>query len=463
MVAFQLILPLLMGLALLASSSSYDTKTTVLGQASTSSVASNIGEGIVEFAAEEKSPVITYEFDDANSAPIASDSSMGYGKNPIAYGKNPLPMPYGKEPIGKMLIPPPGGMPFKFHFGLDTTVYYDDNLYLSNGWEVDDIVYRISPHFGIDMGDVDGGVDTYGILRYSPHFNIYTDNGSENTIDHDASFEGMYRIQRLAILAYSRFQRQRDAQPNANLRYDEDTFTNALRAVYDVSPKTNLEVGAKNIITDHGGDPGLFDSTEWIYDVVAEYVVSDKTRVGLGYAYGTLDVDGASTEQTYDRPFVRLNWYPSGKLSLDALAGVDLRDLEFGEKDTFVYDVSLQYNPRPGTAMHLTTYRDVEPSVYFEDQNSTDTGVAFKIDQRIGNRWEAGFQVGYEWSDFYAVGPVAVAPRDDEYYFLRPSLTYAFRDWMDLEFWYRYRNNDSTNEAFKYENNQIGISLNMVF
>ena len=434
-----------------------------------------VGFAIGTAVGVDRTPVIAYEFDDApsgSSAPAAAPqaSVTGYGKNPIStagnnsvvsYGKNPLP---GPQPIGKQpLISPPGGSPFRFHFGLDTSVYYDDNIYTSRKWEVDDIIFRISPHFGIDMGDVDGLVDNYGILRYSPVFNIYNENEAENTLDHDATFEGQLRFGRLAIHGYSRFQRLRDAQPDVGSRYDEDVFTNALRAVYNVSPKTNLEVGAKNVITDHGGDDSLFDSTEWIYDVVGEYVVSDKTRIGLGYAYGILDVDGTSTDQTYDRPFGRFRWYPTGKLSLESIVGVDIRDLQTGSRDTFVYDVSLQYNPRAGTAMHFSTYRDIEPSVFFEDQNFDTTGIDFKIEQRVGPRWYAGFEAGYEWADYYAVDATTASPRDDEYYFLHPSLTYAFRDWMNLEFWYRYRSNESTIAAFDYDNNQFGVSMNVVF
>ena len=113
--------------------------------------------------------------------------------------------------------------------------------------------------------------------------------------------------------------------------------------------------------------------------------------------------------------------------------------------------------------MHISTYRDIEPSVFFADQNYTTTGVDFKIEQRVGPRWYAGFETGYEWNDYYAVDSTPVTPRDDEYFFVRPSLTYAFRDWANVEFWYRYRTNDSPIEEFDYENNQFGVSMNVVF
>ncbi len=453
-----------------------------------------VGLAVSPATGADRTPVITYDFDDAPSgssapapapapAPAATtpDASVtGYGKNPISgagnnsasnYGTSPV-VTYGDsgqgtysggKPYGKPLIPPPGVNSYKFHFGLDTTVLYDDNIYTSHDGEVEDIVFRITPHIGIDMGDVDGLVESYGILRYSPGFNFYNENDAENTIDQDASFEGQLRFGRLAILGFSRYQASNDAQPEGGERYNEEIFTNAGRLVYNVSPKTNVEVGAKNIITDHSGDDDLIDSTEWIYDVVGEYVVSDKTRIGLGYAYGTLDVEGASADQTYNRPFGRFLWYPSGKVSLEAIAGVDFRELPIGDRDTFVYDVSLQYNPRAGTAMHFGTYRDIEPSVFFADQNYTSTGVNFKIDQRVGTRWFAGLDVGYEWNDYYAVDSTPFTSREDEYYYIRPSMTYAFRDWIDIVFWYRYRANESPVEEFDYDNNQLGVSMNVVF
>ena len=53
--------------------------------------------------------------------------------------------------------------------------------------------------------------------------------------------------------------------------------------------------------------------------------------------------------------------------------------------------------------------------------------------------------------------------RQDEYFFIRPSLRYEFQQGRRAEIYYSYREDDSTLSNFDFAANQTGIALGFDF
>lgn len=401
------------------------------------------------------------------TAPVAAPStaaSRPSGKQPVApvaIGK--MPIPEGKAPV---VIPEAKNgwlSSLNVGLGLDSSLIYDDNLFLDPSNKTEDTAFRLEPRITVHTGDYDAKKNSYLAARYMPQWNYFLDNSGESRFDQDVLADLQYRLQRLTLGAFTRYRTL--SEPNADVatRFDRSKWNNALRAAYSVSSKTNLEAGFRTLRVRHDGDALLIDSDEWAVDGLIEYVFSEKTRLGFGYEYGELDVDGSTADQRFHRPIGRFLWYPTGKVSLELRGGIDFRDLPRGNTSSGIYEANVQWNPRPTTATQLTSYRRISPSEFFRDQNITTTGVTFKLDQLIGRRFYAGFETGFERARYSSVTGEESIDRDDEYFLIRPWVGYSFDDWIRLEVFYRYRTSDSTLDAFSYDNNQFGTTLSMDF
>ena len=107
-----------------------------------------------------------------------------------------------------------------------------------------------------------------------------------------------------------------------------------------------------------------------------------------------------------------------------------------------------------------SVYREVTASGSIEDENVTRTGAAVRVQQKLGSRLTAGVEAGFEQLEYAA--SEAGAPgsgREDEYFFIRPSLRYEFKEGRRAEIYYSLRADNSSISIFDFEANQTGFAF----
>ncbi|HWB04969.1 MAG TPA: outer membrane beta-barrel protein [Verrucomicrobiales bacterium] len=371
-------------------------------------------------------------------------------------------MPDGMEKTGDM-PPPVLAAPRRWTFFVEGRAIYDDNIFLSaNGQEKSSMVMLLTPSLTFRTGDTMTKRGSYAIVGYTPSASFFIDESDENSLDHTARFELQKSLGKLAVAVDGKYQRLSGATAELSDRVDRDEAGARARAHYDVSLRTGIETSvAYNTV--RYLDSGLDDYDEWVSETFIGYEFSGHTRMGAGGAVGRLNVDGQNS-QSYQRALVRVTTDPTGKITLDAKAGVEFRHTDAGKQTTPVFNLAAEYRPTGRTSIGVSVYRDVSASGSIENENVTRTGATLRIMQKLSSRFTAGVEAGYERLEYTSTESGAVSSgREDDYFFLRPSLRYDFSEGRRAEIYYSLRQDDSTISDFDFTANQTGLAVGFDF
>lgn len=351
----------------------------------------------------------------------------------------------------------------RWTFSIEARTIYDDNIDLAGkGFERSDFVFLVSPSVTWRHGDSKLRRGSYAQVSYTPSASIFASNSSENSVDHTLRADVQKRFGKLAVGVDGKYQRLSGATPELSDRVDRDEAGARLRAGYELSSRTSLETSLGWSQVDYR-EGSLEDYDEWISETYAGYQFSGRTKVAAGAAFGQLDVSGRET-QNYQRALVKVSTEASGKLTLDAKAGVEFRSTGAGDSTTPVFNLTAEYRPTGRTTLAAGVYREVTASGSVENENLTRTGGSVKVYQKLGSRLTAGVEAGYEQMEYDTTESGAVASgREDDYFYVRPSLKYEFRAGRRAEIYYSYREDDSNLSNFDFAANQAGLSVGFDF
>src|SRR5262249_18692210 len=202
------------------------------------------------------------------------------------------------------------------------------------------------------------------------------------------------------------------------------------------------------------------------------YNFQPKLSVGIGGTFGYTWVDEPTTNQTFEQINLRLNYQWTSKVGLYASAGVEFRQFD-GNRDTYdspVFEFGLSYNPFSGTFISLAAGRVIYPSGYVDNQDFGATYVAARFQQRLFNRLYLGLGVGYEWSNYISTNRDVSGTRDDNYWFIEPSLDVLITRWLSAGVYYLHREQSSNDNGapggqdfFSGGENRVGVGARVSF
>jgi hypothetical protein len=104
-----------------------------------------------------------------------------------------------------------------------------------------------------------------------------------------------------------------------------------------------------------------------------------------------------------------------------------------------------------------------EASSFYAGQNYQVKGATVGVSQRLGGKWSARLEGGFEKNTYEVVSGSGSDGRNDRIWFVRPALVYRIGGESDLSFFYRVSDNSSTEPTFGYEQQMIGLELNHKF
>jgi len=368
--------------------------------------------------------------------------------------------------------------PNKFHYGFRLTIrgVYDDNIFLTETNRVDDYYIAIEPGLTLGFGDIVARQENYIRLDYAPSIFLFADHSESNAVQHLIRLEGQHRFSRLT-LTFSQDVQLLDGTnltsttssgtPVLNLDAGGttaiDIYTSMLNFSYDLSGKTFLSGGLHFNVWDYKNN--LISSSEFSGNLFINYNYSPKLVIGIGGTGGHNWVDSPSVDQTFEQVNVRFTYQLTGKISLNASAGVEFRQFENGGGDhtSPVYELGATYQPFDGTTISLRGSSRTMNSAVFAQQDYLPSSIVFGITQRLVQRVFLGLTAGYEHSEYFSTSNTVNANRNDDYYFVEPAVDVMVTRWMTVGAYYLHRENDSNAGGFSFRDNQVGVRASFTF
>jgi hypothetical protein len=86
-----------------------------------------------------------------------------------------------------------------------------------------------------------------------------------------------------------------------------------------------------------------------------------------------------------------------------------------------------------------------------------------RFQQRLFRRLYLGLGAGYENSDYIATDRDVSAPRNDDYWFIEPSLDVLITRWLSAGVYYLHREDSSNIDSNSFDDNQVGVRATVRF
>jgi hypothetical protein len=388
-----------------------------------------------------------------------------------------FPLPVSRSEAALAVAGEEGGaasaVPRKFHYKVHVTVrgVYDDNIELSNTNRSSDYYFAIEPGITLGYGDIVGHEGNYIRFDYEPSIFLFVDHDEANAVNHIIRLEGYHSFGRLAMTLDQDIQLLEGANLNtttdglsnvgiidAGGRNAVNLYTTRLGATYDLSGKTFLSGGLDYSIWDY--QDTLISSEYLSGNLFINYNYSPKLVIGLGGSGGYNWVDSPSPNQTFEQANVRMSYQATGKISLSASGGVEFRQFENDTRGTHVspvYELSATYQPFDGTNITLSGSGRILNSAALAGQDYMATTINAAVRQRLLGRIYLGLTLGYEHAEYFDAINGVNATREDNYYFIQPTVDLTVTRWWTAGVYFLHREDDSSTENFSFYDNQIGV------
>jgi len=363
------------------------------------------------------------------------------------------------------------------------SVVYDDNIFLEHKSKFlgtagkpgrdHDFVHTFTPGLRLNAGDAGARQSAYFDANYEAAFTRFTHNSGSDSLDHNATVELGGKLNHLHVAVLQSLESRSDADTAnlaANGRVKRKTWDTAIKSTYEVSEKTDLALDLSQTIGDYQG--ALVDSVDRSATLWLDYQVLPKVKMGAGGGVGYLQVDGNAANHnansSYYNGLVRMTWSATEKVSIKASGGIQHRNIqELGaqDPDNFVFTLVAEWKASERTTASLEASRGTRVSNAQIAQLNEDTRVAASIRHSLFDRVSLNLEGGYSYSHYKATTTAAGAVRNDNYFFVKPGVSYKFADRAQASVYYQYRRNDSDLPANgnDFYGNQVGLELSYRF
>jgi hypothetical protein len=341
------------------------------------------------------------------------------------------------------------------HPSLTAGVTYDDNISLSQTNRQAAFIGTIAPELTGVLGNREVGGGTWLSLTYKPTFYQFSDYRINDTVDELADFKAMWSGAKLTLGVSQVYQLTHGAVIEIGQRVKQENYNTDLLAKYALSDKTSIEIGPRLYITD---SPRFLNTQEWGVDGFLNYAFGPKLTGSVGGSVGYFDVQD-SPKQWYERLLARGRYELATKVELTGAAGVEFRQYESSQPDSWqpVFGLAATCHPFDATTVTVEAHRREEASVLLVGQDFLSTGFTAEIRQQIWERYFVSVAGGYENRKYSATEPGIAADRTDNYCLIRTAAGATFAKYWTVQVFYQYQTDASTAAFQSFTDNQAGV------
>src|SRR5438067_2169071 len=361
---------------------------------------------------------------------------------------------------------------FRYNVGVTVREVYDDNINISSFQRISDTYTVIEPGIHLGFGDSAGGFN-YLTFDYVASVYFFAEQTERDTVEHLIHLAAQHDFGHL-VLGISQDVRILDGTNLNNLSNTtgvqantdvggpsrENTYTTTVNATYDLTGKLFLSGQISYAMYDY---ETLISSRQASANLFINYVYSPKLVIGLGATGGVNSSDGPASDETFEQMNVRANYIVSGKISLSLSAGLEFRQFGDGDYVSPVYEIASKSRPFEDTIITIAGSRRYATLASLAGQDYTDTNISLTFSQRLFSRVNLSLGVGYQNLDYLSATTGASTARNDDYFYIEPSIDLDITRYWSIGFYYLYRQDSSTLALFSFYDNQFGIRSSLTF
>jgi hypothetical protein len=348
--------------------------------------------------------------------------------------------------------------------------WYDDNITLSNGGaqtpKVADSYFNLRP--SLDLSLTPPGSGLTATITYDMDFQWYLHQGSDDVFNQHVGLNFNFdqgQGGKLRWYLNTNYSSIDGGNVDIGDRVQQNVANLYAGVQYDMTGKLTLGLGTSIALMDYAGH--FFPSNNFNGSAYFDYAVTAKTKLGLGTSYAYTAVNGGTNFEDYQLN-LRFSWAPTSRLSFNSTVGamyLESVDGDFSDT-TPVATLDLNYDifGTGKTSATLAFNRSLQPSAVLANQSYFSNDVVLNFTQHVTERTQASLALGYEFAEYRATAANVTATRRDNFFYIRPNLTYAISRSLSSSLFYQLSKDDSTgNGASSFERNSAGVMLNYAF
>ncbi len=326
----------------------------------------------------------------------------------------------------------------------------DDNVFLANSGEIDDVIIDINPGIALTFGK---GSLTQGKFSFTEKIARYSENGGLDTELASLAFSSNYDDGKSKFTTNANYdelnQNTVDTTGGGNVLARRNVAKLGANAELSASAKSKVGVGIKYSDTDYKR-AGYNDQTVFEIPVNYYYAVTSKVDISLGYRYRSTEVQARPDSKGHSfRVGARGEFSP--KTTGTVSVGVGNRDFSGGtisDKDILDLDARLDIALSAKSTLRLTASNDFGVSGSGQEQKNFALGglLRGKVSDQLSLRGGLNFRK----IDYYT--------REDDYTELQLGFDYIVSQIVTVQGGYAYRNNDSGLAGGDFKNSVFSLA-----
>ncbi|MDD5199484.1 MAG: outer membrane beta-barrel protein [Terrimicrobiaceae bacterium] len=359
----------------------------------------------------------------------------------------------------------------QIRFDLDLNFGYNDNIFNFNTPRIGDYITTISPTIEVGIGNYPrprallplDEQQNYFSLRYTPSFQYYAINTTQNTVNEALGLQGRYTFSRLETDVAFSYAKNSDPTAADLGRQEYRTYNLSLTAAYALTTKTFFQLGLTGLHQDYTQQFNA-DYTTVSVSPALGYQVGPKLQLTLGPVVGITYVEGGG-EQPFQGVQLGFTFTSLRKLTFKGSIGAQATQFRgsnpSGNSDfispTFsfggIYDLSQTGQLTLDVATGVSNSGTASGQAY---QNTTAT---LGYQQRFWSRIQLGVTGSYQSLNYQGAGS-----HTDKYLYFTLRLGYLF--WQDrCSTYVQYTRSQRFSEisAFQFDSNVLSAGISVEF
>jgi hypothetical protein len=357
--------------------------------------------------------------------------------------------------------------PVNLHPHLAYDVSYGNNLQPSQGQRANTLINTVSPGLLASLGD-------RWSLDYTPTLRFYSSHSFQDSLDQTVNLSGGTTYKDWSFGLSQGFASTSQALIETGSQTDQQTFTTALNAAYQMGSKMSLDLSAsqnfryvsQGSIAQPVANTRDWSTMEWLnYQFIPRFSLG----LGVGFTYDNLSFGPDITSEQYQG---RINWHATDKLSFALSGGLDDRQFLASSAPNLlspIFSASVQYPLFETTSLSLAANRSVSPS-YFAGAVTDGTTISAGLHQRLLRKLYLDVSGGYGTTTYIntttVFGPANTGNYASTSLSIRLSTTFLKRATAALYFQENMISSSSTattSALYNYTTKQTGLSLGYRF
>lgn len=308
-----------------------------------------------------------------------------------------------------------GGFWDYFKFGVNVRVEYNDNIFLTNSGEVDDVIFRVSVPLEFSN---ERTAENQWHIKYTPTYNFYTDNSSQDGMDHLVRLGYKHQFAKTAVDVGAGYAKTEGPNRFASGSIEKESLTGRLGVNHILSGKSRLDLDL-GLVNDDFVDENLFDRTRYNARLAWQYQMTGKTTLGPYIGYEHIDIDSNPNHDAISGG-LKLSYQALAKTVVTGYAGIEHRSFDGGDvsdktSPTFEFGATHQYSGK--TSFTGMLYHNVRASYSDSGYSYTATGLNLLANYAYSSRINFRTGITYEYDDYYEVAASAANADLDSHYF----------------------------------------------